>query len=66
MSRKLYPIADSSDFLVKAFMCVCAAGARHGGFRKEEHMGPALQVLQGQFRGTGLETVTQDSEMYSS
>ena len=47
-------------------MCVCAAGARRGGFRKEEHMGPALQVLQGQFRGTGLETVTQDSEMYSS
>lgn len=66
MSKKLYPIADSYELLVKAFVCVCGAGARRGGFGEEEHMGPALHVLQGRFRRTGLETVTQDSEMHSS
>lgn len=48
------------------YVCVCVAGARRGGFREKENLSPALRVLQGRFRRTGLETVTRDSAMFSS
>ena len=65
--QKIVPNSRFIQTLSQGFrVCVCVAGARRGGFKEEENMGPALWILRGGFRTTGLETVTRDSAMYSS